>query len=201
MSIIMAVPDDYKPKKGERVETRDSVGGGKTKVAISYEGAVLSTREINGYNDSDFYAMVWDEKEQEVKRIDYATTRGWTYDNNARVDATPEVIEKAQRRMVERFKEDFKRKFKRDSKKLQIGKEVTTPDGEGKVFWIGKARRYRYDVATERVGVIKEGKKYFYDAYQVTVINPEQYLPKDVEQESINCAERYKSQYHGIWVV
>lgn len=63
---------------------------------ISYEGCVLETRERNLYDDSDFYALVWDETEQRVKSVEYATTRGWTYPNHADVDATPEVRAKAE---------------------------------------------------------------------------------------------------------
>lgn len=63
---------------------------------ISYEGCVLGTGEHNGRDDSDFYAIVWDESEQRVREIQYATTRGWTYPNSAEVDATPEVVAKAE---------------------------------------------------------------------------------------------------------
>ena len=34
---------------------------------VSYEGAVLSTGEVNGYDDSDFYAVVWDEASGSIK--------------------------------------------------------------------------------------------------------------------------------------
>jgi hypothetical protein len=61
----------------------------------TYEGAVLQTWENNGYSDSDFIAAVWDEDSQTVKTVMYATTRGWTYHNGAKVDATPEVLAKA----------------------------------------------------------------------------------------------------------
>lgn len=61
----------------------------------SYEGVVLSLHERNGYDDSDFYAMVWDEETGRVKSVEYATTRGWTYHNGASVDATDEVRAKA----------------------------------------------------------------------------------------------------------
>jgi hypothetical protein len=61
---------------------------------VSYEGAVISLREMNGYDDSDFYALVWDDAAGAPKEIQYATTRGWTYNNSAGVDATPEVLAK-----------------------------------------------------------------------------------------------------------
>ena len=46
---------------------------------VTYEGCVLATREVNGYDDSDFVALCWDETEQKVVRVTYATTRCWTY--------------------------------------------------------------------------------------------------------------------------
>ena len=61
---------------------------------VTYDGAVLATRERNYYNDSDFYAIVWDEEKQVVKSVEYATTR-FGGGGDAGVDATPEVIEKA----------------------------------------------------------------------------------------------------------
>lgn len=58
----------------------------------AYIGRVLSTGEVNGYDDSDFYAIVWNDERQTAERIVYATTRAWTYDRSASVDATPEVL-------------------------------------------------------------------------------------------------------------
>lgn len=62
----------------------------------TFEGAVLQTFERNGSWDSDFIAIVWDEERQCVREVEYATTRFWTYGNSAVVDATPEVLAKAQ---------------------------------------------------------------------------------------------------------
>lgn len=62
-----------------------------------YEGCVLQTRERNWRDDSDFEALVWDESRSKLKWVGYSTTRCWTYLNSATVDATPEVIEKAQK--------------------------------------------------------------------------------------------------------
>lgn len=58
---------------------------------VSYQGAVLATRERNGYDDSDFYAVVWDG--EKLLTVTYGTTRFWTYPNHAEPDATPEVLE------------------------------------------------------------------------------------------------------------
>ena len=60
----------------------------------TFVGCVISTGEVNGYDDSDFYAVVWNEATQSPERIEYATTRAWCYPNSATVDATPEVLAK-----------------------------------------------------------------------------------------------------------
>ena len=64
------------------------------KTDVQYEGCVLSTYERNGYHDSDFYAVCWDEEKQAVVDVEYDTTRagGGGYAN---IDATPETIRKA----------------------------------------------------------------------------------------------------------
>jgi hypothetical protein len=60
----------------------------------SHEGLVLRTCEINGRDDSDFYAVVWSDATEAPERVTYASTRGWTYPCSASVDATPEVLAK-----------------------------------------------------------------------------------------------------------
>lgn len=60
----------------------------------THEGVVISLREANGYHDSDFFALVWDEENQKTTEVQYASTRGWTYPNWATPDATPDILEK-----------------------------------------------------------------------------------------------------------
>lgn len=61
----------------------------------TYVGCVIELGEYNGYHDSDFYAIVWDNEEGKTKQITYASTRGWSYPNYATfADATDEVLEK-----------------------------------------------------------------------------------------------------------
>lgn len=69
---------------------------GKFHYEYTYVGCVLGLGEYNGYDDSDFYAMVWDEENQTVKKVWYDTTRAYT-NTTAHVDATDEVREKARR--------------------------------------------------------------------------------------------------------
>jgi hypothetical protein len=59
-----------------------------------YHGKVIREYERNYRDDSDFYAVVWDEEKEEPRHIQWATTRAWTYACGCTIDATPEVIEK-----------------------------------------------------------------------------------------------------------
>ena len=59
-----------------------------------FKGAVLATYEANGYDDSDWYAIVWDAEKAAVRTVMYDTTR-FAAMGRADVDATPDVIEKA----------------------------------------------------------------------------------------------------------
>jgi hypothetical protein len=61
-----------------------------------YVGATLATREENFYDDSDFYAVVYDAKTNSLRRIDYGSTR-YAGQSSATVDATEDVLEKAER--------------------------------------------------------------------------------------------------------
>lgn len=66
-----------------------------------YEGCVLADRERNMYHDSYFYAILWDDKEQSIREIEYGTTAAYA-PTWCRVDATPEVIEKALNYLIDR---------------------------------------------------------------------------------------------------
>lgn len=114
-----------------------------------YVGAVLATGEMNGYDDSDFYAIVWDEAEGRVKRITYGTTRFWTYPNNAHVDATPEVMEKAARYLAKGLLAQAVGEAKAIARRVltaspSLGEDAVVFKGRkvkkgtvGRVFWSG----------------------------------------------------------------
>ena len=63
-------------------------------VREEYAGMVIGLRESNGYDDSDFYARVWDEATQSVMEVMYASTRFWCAPAHAKIDASPEVLAK-----------------------------------------------------------------------------------------------------------
>lgn len=124
----------------------------------TYEGAVLRLRERNGYDDSDFYALVWDEEQQATREIMYATTRGWTYHNGANIDATHEVIEKAVAHMtavrfalVQRDHAETPR-MGYTARAVEKGAAV-----EGVIAWVGKSRNRYADI--NRYGIRVEGRK------------------------------------------
>lgn len=62
---------------------------------VTHVGCVLDEYEHNKYDDSDFYAIVWDEETQSVQQIQYASTSYYSYDHGCVIDATPEVLAKA----------------------------------------------------------------------------------------------------------
>ena len=45
----------------------------------THNGFCLENRERNGYDDSDFYMIVWNPEEKAPESIEYASTRGWSY--------------------------------------------------------------------------------------------------------------------------
>ena len=65
-------------------------GDGRTP---DYEGCVLDWYEHNGYDDSDWYAICWNEEKQEVEKVLFDTTR-CACSGRAEIDATPEVLRK-----------------------------------------------------------------------------------------------------------
>lgn len=102
----------------------------------TYEGMVLRLGEHNWYDDSDFYAMVWDEATQSVKKITYATTRGWTYHNGAKVDASDKIRKLAvaweAKRLFTLYAEQLQAAKLEALKELVTGVEVKSLTTRGK---------------------------------------------------------------------
>jgi hypothetical protein len=112
---------------------------------VTWEGSVLRLREYNGHDDSDFYAIVWDAEAGEPREAWYATTRGWTYNNSATVDATPEVraaydaYARRQREALQRDRDAAEAEVPRTGRRVKVVKGRKVPAGaEGTVFWYGK---------------------------------------------------------------
>jgi len=135
----------------------------------TYIGATIEDREINGYDDSDFYAVVWDAAKGEPAKVFYGTTRGWTYPAGCHVDATPEVLaayrgwqqaQANQARAAQQARE-AKAQAERDTRTAEYrrvaalkGRQVEIQSGNNKgkrgtLYWIG----YSQSGMSVRVGV------------------------------------------------
>jgi hypothetical protein len=160
----------------------------------TYKGAVLATYERNGYDDSDFYAIVWDAEEKKIKHVEYATTRGWTYNNGASVDATEEVIEEAARFNERNLLSAMRLRALGEAKLPKIGRNVVVVRGrkipkgtKGRVFWFGPDRFSRGN----RVGLeTVEGERFFTSADNVEAVGV------DIDEEAI---ERHAHSMRTTW--
>lgn len=122
----------------------------------THKGLVLALGENNYYDDSDFYAEVWNPEKKGVDKVYYASTRGWTYPNGASVDATPEVCEayeamvRANREATqerlriqreERMAREEERNRKLEALRKRIGSDVELKRAKknivGRLFWVG----------------------------------------------------------------
>lgn len=142
-----------------------------------YHGCVLDTHEYNGYHDSYWYAVVWDETAGRIKEVEYATTAagggGW-----AEIDATPEVARKVYRylykcgkaRFDDQYNEEQAKEVRKDDTVIVVRGRKVQKGTMGKVFWIGK--RYNYYTRTNelRVGIEFDGQREFLPAEYVEVV-------------------------------
>lgn len=99
--------------------------------APQYVGTTLTTRERNYHDDSDFYAVVWDEADGQVKCVDYGTTR-FCWMGDATTDATPDIVAKANAWAQATLRDDIRKALEADARKVRIGDEVRTTVSRGK---------------------------------------------------------------------
>jgi hypothetical protein len=111
-----------------------------------FRGCVLSTREYNGYHDSDFYATVWDEEAGCVREIEDGTTRCYAPSKYSRADATDEVRAKARNWYATdaKVREAATNRLHRAFAAIRLNDEVEIVAGrkiakgtKGEVFWVG----------------------------------------------------------------
>jgi len=145
------------------------------------EGAVVALREMNGYDDSDFYATYYDPESDSFKEIMYATTRGWTYAAGAAIDATVEVAAKYEAYLDAQYKAAKKRAAELEAKKPRKGKRcrILAKRGKaakfagqvGEIFWTGE-RRSAYGTWSygTRVGVDVNGERVFVNEGGIEVV-------------------------------
>lgn len=159
-------------------------------VEISYEGAVLCTREENGPQDSDWYAIVWDEPKQKLLKVYYASTRFHTpAGQGASVDATPEVKAKAAHWLLVWYLNELQKANAQQAKEPKEGRWVTVVSGRkvpqgtiGQVTWAGSCKGYGYPrrlVKRARVQPQNGGEAFFIDARHLVVLEPEKHLKTD----------------------
>lgn len=156
---------------------------GKEMMETSYEGCVLWTWEENGYHDSDFYAAVWDEETQNLKRIEYDSTRHGGY-GNAVIDVTDDVLKKLYRSYKTGKRNEWNSANEKNAKKVEKEKTVKVIRGRkipkgttGKVFWVGDKCNAYSGITESITGMIKDdGSKVFIKTEYLEVIEWEQYL-------------------------
>ena len=155
----------------------------------TYVGLVLDLYEHNGHNDSDFYAVVWDAEKGCADRIEYASTRGWTYPNGAGVDATPEVRAAYDEWRTHCAHVQAERAAEAERRRVCKGKRVRIVGGrkykgkEGVVFWQGANQFRTYykngynnpeSPSNQRIGVETDsGEKFFTEYNHAEVILPQ----------------------------
>jgi len=151
----------------------------------THQGLVLATGEYNGYDDSDFYAVVWNEAAGHTERVTYASTRGWTYPNGAAVDATDEVKAKYAARCATITAELRARNAAAEAAKPAKGRRARTVRNvkgknaieagvTGTVFWVGQdsyGKSYYGAAPKMRVGFkADDGRKVFVAANAVEMV-------------------------------
>jgi hypothetical protein len=144
--------------------------------SVTYKERVLYRGEHNYYDDSDFYAIVWDDKQGKPVEVTYATTRGWTYNNSATVDATPYIValwdayKATQRAEYEATLAAKEAATPSEGKTVRVVHGRKVPIGTvGEVFWYG-VRSYHGNEVT-RVGLkCADGSKVFTSAGNVEVV-------------------------------
>jgi hypothetical protein len=184
-----------------------------TETKESYVGRVLETYEENGYHDSDFYAVVWDDATESILHKQYATTRFYSNGYGAKVDATPEVIAKATAERKSRFLESAIEADEETAKTVAKSKMVEINRGRknrgviGEVFWVGNPEKFSYYAKEHRsVGIKLDDERddngkfknivFAYD-YNCDVVNYESHLTdkKHLEEIANNKAKSHSYSY------
>ena len=94
---------------------------------LTHVGLCVRDREMNGYDDSDFYMLVYNPDHTDdfdmFKEIMFATTRGWSYPAmGSAPDASPEVMKKYEdwkARMERRSRRYYQAKARKEQLSLQ----------------------------------------------------------------------------------
>ena len=153
-----------------------------------FTGCVLGVTENNGYHDSDFFAIVWDNEQNCVRTIEDGTTRAYAPSKYHRPDASIEVLEKARAWWASEIgPKKAKETLLARANAIEVGSIVKVVKGRkiakdtvGDVVWKGEDRfaSNRYTKAY-RIGIKVDGKTLFTSMSNVLKLNV--FEPTDVE--------------------
>lgn len=190
---------EYRNYPGGRIESRQSLylnaaGERYTQVfSIHHEGLVIATRERNFYDDSDFYAVVWNPETQSVETYEYGTTRfGGTDANSASADLADEH-KPAYRDYLIRQQEQALRAHDRKEWQ-QAAYAAVTPSSKGQTVKVVKGRKVPVgftgqiiwtgtdNYGNDRIGIRSaEGDTQFTAASNVVVVIDPDDLPYEAD--------------------
>ena len=173
--------------------------------APEYVGCVIDKYEHNGYDDSDWYAVCWDDEKGEIVEINYDTTRcgggGW-----AKIDATEDVIRKVYRYYYNSCRYAFDNFYNiQQAKEVKVGDDLKVVRGRkipagsvGKCFWRGTRYNYYSYRYEERVGIEIKGERFFIPLEYVEVIGFEQRLIRGKKRKRLIQAEAWRKM--PFWI-
>jgi hypothetical protein len=116
---------------------------------ITYEGCVLGEYERNMSDDSDFYAVVWDEEAKCVSHEEWGSTR-FACSSGCVVDATEETKMKAYRYCLSWATQEALNISAAEAHRFQIGKEVRV------IKAVKRASDFRNNVPQGMTGIITQ---------------------------------------------
>jgi hypothetical protein len=151
------------------------------------KGRILDKFERNGYDDSDFIAIFWNDALECIDSLEYASTR-YHSDSYAVVDADDVIKEKAAKWNENFILNQLILEDTRNAQKVEADKMVRISSGRknvgtvGKVFWMkeiiqyGKTQYIKIGIALDEE---KEDNKYKNVVWtyekNLKVVNPEEY--------------------------
>lgn len=176
--------------------TNDFTSSGGLVMQETHTGLVLGTFERNGYSDSDFVAIVWNPVAGKIETVEYATTRGWCYPNEASVDATVEVRAAAEVYLRDCQVREQKRRLELMAMTPEFDRqvEITATRGKakayhgqrGEVCWMGPSINSKYET---RIGVrLLDGQKVFLPAAGAVAIVNDQKAPMSLQEAQKNLS-------------
>lgn len=175
-----------------------------TDTKTKYEGAVIDNFERNGYHDSDFYAIVYDEEQDVVKSVMTGTTRGYSTTAPLPVDITDVNLIKAQVAAERQAYKILKMLADRDARVIEPGKVVrftrnfngrTQPKAqEGELLNVATVWEESWNGSyptTKVKGWTADGRELTVPANAVEVADPESYYDEvELLVKAASWAER-----------